>query len=1022
MNPQAQKELENAFHERVNFDPIERMLYGHDTGILPRPAKLFQGKTVPAAVVQPESREELVKLVQWSHKYQIPLVPRGRATAGYGGAVPGKNGVVVDFSRMNRVLAVDAQQLTVTVEAGIIWKRLDEALKGKGLTLRLYPTSYPSSSVGGWVAQGGGGLGSFKYGWFNENIVSAEVVLPTGEVRTFAGEDLDLVYGAGGITGLISQVTVRIRPRFEELLLAARFENATQLAKFLNQVQGMKLPVWSISFLNPEMVRLKNQLPPRTHHGKSEERRPQIPVGYIAILAWDPGEGLQRHAVEEVVRLAGGNVLAQEIAAHEWAERFSPMKVKRLGPSLVPAEVVVPLASLGTMLANIERAVRLPFVIEGMLVKGGEVVLLGFIPHDERTLKFNMAYLYSLTTIRVAQKVGGRAYSTGSFMAHKGPFVLGKSWDKLREYKRKVDVKNLMNPGKVVKNGPLGTLVRLAETAEPLVRPFASLAMPKLGERSVPNKRIPADVAWYSYACAQCGYCTEACTLHSGRQWESASPRGKWYFLREVLNGRAKFDQKMVNTFLLCTTCEKCDLECQLDLPIEPSWGQMRGDLVQNKGYMTFPPFEIMGASLNNQGNIWAGFREKRDSWVTPDLEKKISKKSEIAYFAGCTASYVEPDIAKAAVTLLDAAGINFTYIGQEENCCGIPMLVAGKWDIWESNMRKNIAAMKSHGVKTVVTSCPACWLVWHTYYPQWAEKLGIEYGLEAKHYSEVITEQIAAGKLPAPAELKAKVTFHDSCHLGRAGKIYDAPRNLLKAIPGVELVEMEHNREQSMCCGSVLTRIGEPKPTSDNLGAMRVQEAVDAGAEAMVAICPCCEFQLRVSANNAGINMPVKDLAALTAKALGYEFPDPTGYVYEMWTVFEKMIDLMEPEQMASLMVELLPQMMKAMPRPLGAMMNMVQALPPSARSAALEAMRPVFPKLFPRLLPGMMPKVMPDMLAAVERRIPMPDDMKKQMPDLMPKVMENLMPKMLPSILPLVIPPMIDYLKGRKTMSIAG
>jgi Fe-S oxidoreductase len=126
---------------------------------------------------------------------------------------------------------------------------------------------------------------------------------------------------------------------------------------------------------------------------------------------------------------------------------------------------------------------------------------------------------------------------------------------------------------------------------------------------------------------------------------------------------------------------------------------------------------------------------------------------------------------------------------------------------------------MQDAGVKPVVTSCPACDMMWRHYYKIWAKKLGIDYNIEGKHYTEVITDRIKAGKFSFPdTGKKAKVTLHDSCHIGRVSKVYDAPRDFIKAIPGVEFVEMEHNREWAHCCGSVFTLIKEP-PVAAEIG-----------------------------------------------------------------------------------------------------------------------------------------------------------------------------------------------------------
>jgi Fe-S oxidoreductase/FAD/FMN-containing dehydrogenase len=1015
--------LEQKYGDRASFRKLERKLHGHDIAAMPSLFKPLVGNTIPDGVVQPSSEEELVELVRWAARNNVPLTPRGKASSGYGGVLPIKQGLVVDFYRMQQIAKIDAQAQTVTVQPGIVWEQLDKQLAKNGLALRLYPTSYPSSTVGGWLAQGGAGIGSYEAGWFRDSVVSARVVLPDGSVREFSGAELDVISDAEGITGLISQVTVRVQPREELQVVAIGCPNPHDLQRLLQSMVDEKLPLWSVVFINPRMAEMKNRSPLEEHNGHPVEERVLLPAAYIITLAFRKKD---REAVmgrlPVILKPCEAEILSDRIAEHEWKNRFKLMVVKRLGPSLVPAEVVIPLSSLGDVMTEIERKVDQPIVKEGVIIREGangqpEAVILGFIPSDQRKFNYNFVFGLVLTIIKIAERHGGRPYSTGLYFAKKAPEVLGKDRvSRLKTFKSQIDPKGILNPGKVIGGGLAGAALGLASAFEPLIRPFGNYVITQVGERPAESVRdIPADVAWYAYSCSQCGYCVDECDQFYGRGWESQSPRGKWYWLREYMEGREKWDQSVVDTFLVCTTCELCNTRCSAALPIEPAWMKLRGQLIEEEKRMTFPPFVMMAEALHAEGDIWAGYRKDRSAWFPKDLLPKHGPdhQSKTVYFAGCTASYVENDIGMATVRLLNAAGVDFTYLGEKENCCATPMLVAGKWDLFVETMKKNIQAVKGAGADTVVSSCPACDMMWRHVYPTWAKKLGIEYNITARHYSEVVSEKIKAGEFQFPANdmQPTTVAWHDSCHIGRVSGVYEPPRDLIKAIPNVNFVEMTHHHREAHCCGSVLTLIKEPDVAAE-IGKTRLDEAIEVGAEKVLALCPCCEFQLRVSRDKKNAPIEVVDLARFSATALGYDFPDPRPEVQKQWAVFEAMIALMTPQGFADLMATMWPELIDAMPFGMGPMMRFMGKVP-----GTLEAMKPMFPILFPRLLPMMMPKVMPTMLSRVGERIPMPDYMAEQMPELMPRVMDELMPHMIGDVAPLVTQPMIDYLRGKNS-----
>jgi len=301
---------------------------------------------------------------------------------------------------------------------------------------------------------------------------------------------------------------------------------------------------------------------------------------------------------------------------------------------------------------------------------------------------------------------------------------------------------------------------------------------------------------------------------------------------------------------------------------------------------------------------------------------------------------------------------------------------------------------------------------MWRHTYKEWSEKLGIDFDIKTKHYSEVIAEKLRGGEFKFTNPVEKRVTWHDSCHIGRVSGVYDEPREVIKAIPGVEFEEMAHNRQEGHCCGSVLTLIKEPLVAHD-IGKSRLDEANEINADSVLALCPCCEFQLRVSKDKKNLSVDIQDLATFACKGLGKEFEDPSPEVRKQWAVFEGMIALMTPQGFANLMDTMWPELLDAMPMGMGGMMRAIGKLG-FLGDALFAVMKPIFPVLFPRLFPKMMPKVMPVMLDRVGRMIPMPDYMAEQMPAMMPKIMGNLMPHMLPDVVPLTVPTMIAHLRG--------
>ena len=481
--------LKKKFGDRANFNQTERMLYSHDIAAMPSLFKPLIGNTTPDAVVQPQNEEELNELIRWSSEKKIPIVPRGKGSSGYGGIIPTRKGIVIDFYCMKDVLSINEKEKTVTVQPGITWEQLDKKLAPKGLTIRLYPTSYPSSSAGGWLAQGGAGIGSYEYGWFAENVISARIVLPSGETKDITGKDLEMVADAEGTTGIISQLTIKVQKLEDIGVTSLACPDAHTLSRIFQDFIDQDLPIWSVIFINPRMAEMKNRSPVLTHHGHPVEKKVILPAAYIATIAFKESDKDKIvPKLPEILKKCQGEVLSQETAEHEWENRFKLMIVKRLGPSLVPAEVIVPLDKLGDVMEEIEDKINQPVVKEGVIIKKGkdgkpEAVILGFIPSDQRKFSYNFVYGLVLSILKIAEKYGGRPYSSGLYFTQKLNQILGKDRaDAIRAYKKKVDPRKILNPDKVLGGKAVGKVLGLAGIFEPFVRPLGNTVVTKVGE------------------------------------------------------------------------------------------------------------------------------------------------------------------------------------------------------------------------------------------------------------------------------------------------------------------------------------------------------------------------------------------------------------------------------------------------------------------------------------------------------------------------------------------------------------
>jgi len=400
MENDVKERLIDLFGDRVAFHLTERLLYSSDLASLP---KMVTGliRTMPDAVVLVRTGDELSALVGLAAGNKIPLVPRGAGTAGYGGAVPAKGGIVVDFSMMNKILEVDEKGKRVVVEPGVIWNDLELHLRSMGLALRVYPGSGLSATVGGWLANGGGvGIGGFEYGYLMDNIIEVETVTPGG-ASVIKGDDLNLIEGMAGTTGFVTRMTLSVREAGTDVPVVAAFPTLKGLTDSFLMIREQRLPLWEVGYkdrlnvlMTHEAVEMQANKGPICHG----VHVPAFPADrYLATCVYPQDrESKVKPQLERIIGKAGGEMLGREQTEYEWSERFYGMRLKALGPSIIPSEVIIPTDKLREFAEKAGRKIE-GLAFNGTLVRGGaESAFLGYRLDDERRPGYPLAFVNSL--------------------------------------------------------------------------------------------------------------------------------------------------------------------------------------------------------------------------------------------------------------------------------------------------------------------------------------------------------------------------------------------------------------------------------------------------------------------------------------------------------------------------------------------------------------------------------------------------------------------------------------------------
>ena len=339
--------------------------------------------------------------------------------------------------------------------------------------------------------------------------------------------------------------------------------------------------------------------------------------------------------------------------------------------------------------------------------------------------------------------------------------------------------------------------------------------------------------------CYQCGKCDTVCPWNTVRNFSIRK------IIREATFGLTEIENEEI---WRCTTCGKCPSICprgvkQIELGVSLRRVATNYEVFAGAA----EPVIAASASLLTDGNPLNQDRAKRAEWAKDLPVKQYSEDMELLYFVGCYFSY-DPrlkKVAAATVKLLNKAGVNFGILGEKEICCGESIRKTGAETVFKTLAKENIRNFIDRGVRKILVSSPHCYHTFKNEYPEFMVHF------EVVHISELLAELIADGRLKLTKDFAKKVAFHDPCYLGRHSGIYDAPRELLKAIPGTDIKQLDRSGESSLCCAGGGGRIWAEVPMGERFGELRVTDAINAGAEVLATSCPYCVNMLTDARNS---------------------------------------------------------------------------------------------------------------------------------------------------------------------------
>jgi len=529
------------------------------------------------SVYQPESAHDIQELFSRCQKSRISLIPRGAATSGIGCITPLKKSIMVDLTSLDQIIDFDKKEKVICVEAGIRWWEVKHFLKTHSLDLYTCPSSL-FSTVGGWLATGGYGINSFRYGHLSNLVDSIEIVTPRKN-RWVDRNDREFKYFSGteGQMGIISKVKLKARESRLSKSYLIFFNSPAKAVGFLfEMLKSLQVSPLHISYFDRFRIAHKNHL----LNGKVS-----FPETEAVLLTFE--DGLHEDELVNLVKRKKGELADEHLASFVWNERYFPFSIRHLYPAILGSEILLPVKNLDHYISrtrNFGRDYGLSLSTEATLVNSDEAVAFTIFPSDPKKISHFVHLFLTYSLAHIALQSGGKPYGIGTWNLPLMKKLFSKKEKKeYRAYKEESDPWNLINPAKSLSpDFPFTNLLkavfstsRLFASGFPLLKPYL-----KISGNGSPNGKHGLSAP---EACANCGACIPVCPAYMMKKTELVTAKGKLFLLKHLLNG-SSLPRSTAEKVFYCLHCHLCEHVCQSKLILTPVWEKLESIVEKTHG------------------------------------------------------------------------------------------------------------------------------------------------------------------------------------------------------------------------------------------------------------------------------------------------------------------------------------------------------------------------------------------------------------------------------------------------------